>query len=91
MKKRIARKIVDGQLKPRYKRINPILSVGWDLLTGKMGLQKIYYCIPIYRKWTTKQLARAKRRLGIKSVTLLPLKIESMPVESDMKLETINV
>ena len=50
MKKRIARKIVDGQLKPRYKRINPLLSVGMDLLTGKIGLQKIYYSIPIYRK-----------------------------------------
>lgn len=92
MKKRIARKIVDGQLKPRYKRINPILSVWGDLLTGEMGLMKIYYCdIPIYRKWTPKQLARAKRRLGIKSVTLLPLKLESKPVEIDMKLETINV
>lgn len=91
MKKRIARKIVDGQLKPRYKRINPILSVWGDLFTGTMRLQKIYYCdIPIYRKWTARQLARAKRRLGIKSVTLLPLKLEAMPVEIDMKLETIN-
>lgn len=70
---------------------NPLLSVGMDLLTGKIGLQKIYYSIPIYRKWTTRQLARAERRLGIKSVTLLPLKLESMPIESDMKLETINV
>ncbi len=70
---------------------NPLLSVGRDLLTGKIGLQKIYYSIPIYRKWTARQLARAERRLGIKSVTLLPLKLESMPIESDMKLETINV
>lgn len=91
MRKRIARKIIDGQLKPRYKRINPIPGVWEDLFTGKLELQKIYYCIPIYRKWTAMQLARAKRRLGIKSVTLLPLKLEAMPVEIDMKLETKTV
>lgn len=91
MKKRIARKIVDGQLKPRYKRINSIQAVWKNLFTDKLELQKIYYCIPIYRRWTARQLARAKRRLGIKSVTLLPLKLESVPLEIDMKLETINV
>lgn len=92
MKKRLARKIVNGWSKPRYKKINPSTSIWMNELTGKMVLQKIYYCdIPIYRKWTAKQLARAERRLGIKNEPLLPLKLETMPVELDMKLETINV
>jgi hypothetical protein len=92
MRKRIARKIVNGWSKPRYKKINPILRVWRDVLTDKMGLQKIYYCdIPIYRRWTARQLARAERRLGIKNEPLLPLKLESMPVEIDMKLKTISV
>lgn len=92
MKKRIARKIVNGWAKPRKKRINPTLCVWRNWLTDKLELHKLYYCdIPIYRKWTEKQIARAERRLGIKNEPLLPLKLETMPVELDMKLETINL
>ena len=91
MKKRIARKIVNGWSKPRYRKINPLMRVWKDLFTGTMRLQKIYYCdIPIYRRWTARKLVRAERRLGIRNRKrpLLPLKLEAMPVECDMKLET---
>lgn len=84
MKKRIAKKIVNGWSKPRYKKINP---------SSSLSLPKIHCqcCVPIYRKWTMKQLECAKRRIGIKDRPVLPLKMKSMWPEIDMKLKIINI